>query len=50
MLKTRKDWELQREAALKNPGKFHGDIAKREIYWFDAATSCWMKIQGQRIF
>jgi len=30
---SRADWELQRAAALANPGGFHGGIAKREIHW-----------------
>ena len=32
-IRTRKDWEAAREAAAKDPGAFHGDIARREIYW-----------------
>src|SRR5947207_14444140 len=34
-IRNRKDWEAAREAAFRDPGAFHGEIAKREIYWLD---------------
>jgi acrylyl-CoA reductase (NADPH)/3-hydroxypropionyl-CoA dehydratase/3-hydroxypropionyl-CoA synthetase len=34
-LRTRADWDGVRAACLKDPGEFHGAIAKREIHWFD---------------
>ncbi|MDX2183752.1 MAG: AMP-binding protein [Gemmatimonadaceae bacterium] len=34
-IRTRADWIAQRDAAMANPGAFHGAIAKREIHWFD---------------
>ncbi|MCZ8132798.1 MAG: AMP-binding protein [Steroidobacteraceae bacterium] len=36
-LRTRADWEAAREACLRDPGAYHGAIAKREIHWFDPA-------------
>ena len=42
-IKNRKEWDALREAAAQNPGKFHGDIAKREIYWFEATLGAWIK-------
>jgi acrylyl-CoA reductase (NADPH) / 3-hydroxypropionyl-CoA dehydratase / 3-hydroxypropionyl-CoA synthetase len=30
---SRSDWEQARAAALADPGRFHGAIAKREIHW-----------------
>lgn len=40
---TRQDWDNQREQAFKDPGKFHGDIAKREIFWFESSLNAWIK-------
>ena len=39
---TREDWLNQRREAEKDPGKFHGEIAKREIHWFDEKTNAWI--------
>ena len=36
-IRTRADWEAAREAALRDPGRFHGAIATRELHWFDAS-------------
>ena len=33
-LRTRADWERQRQACLADPGAFHGAIAAREIHWW----------------
>ena len=44
---TRQDWETQRQSAQKDPGKFHGDIAKREIFWYAKELDAWVK-QVQR--
>lgn len=33
-IRTRAEWERQREAVLRDPGAYHGEIAKREIHWF----------------
>jgi acrylyl-CoA reductase (NADPH)/3-hydroxypropionyl-CoA dehydratase/3-hydroxypropionyl-CoA synthetase len=40
-IRTRKDWETAREAATRDPGAFHGEIAKRELFWFDGEA--WLK-------
>jgi len=37
-VRTRRDWEAQRAAALADPGAFHGAIAKRQIHWFVASA------------
>jgi acrylyl-CoA reductase (NADPH)/3-hydroxypropionyl-CoA dehydratase/3-hydroxypropionyl-CoA synthetase len=42
-IRTRKDWEAAREAASRDPGAFHGEIAKRELFWFDAQAGAWVK-------
>jgi acrylyl-CoA reductase (NADPH)/3-hydroxypropionyl-CoA dehydratase/3-hydroxypropionyl-CoA synthetase len=42
-IRSRKDWEAAREAASRDPGAFHGEIAKREIYWLDADANAWVK-------
>jgi acrylyl-CoA reductase (NADPH)/3-hydroxypropionyl-CoA dehydratase/3-hydroxypropionyl-CoA synthetase len=42
-IKTRKDWEAAREAASRDPGAFHGEIARRELYWLDAEQGAWRK-------
>ena len=44
-VRTRRDWEAQRAAAMADPGAFHGAIAKREIHWFVAsagASGAWL--------
>ncbi|HVX95625.1 MAG TPA: AMP-binding protein [Polyangia bacterium] len=40
-IRTRKDWEAARDAASRDPGAFHGDIARREIFWLDRES--WLK-------
>jgi acrylyl-CoA reductase (NADPH)/3-hydroxypropionyl-CoA dehydratase/3-hydroxypropionyl-CoA synthetase len=42
-IKTKLDWEQQRYLAEIDPGKFHGDIAKKTIYWFNPEISAWIK-------
>ncbi|GEN32542.1 AMP-binding protein [Aneurinibacillus danicus] len=39
---TREDWNKQRYEAEQNPGKFHGEIAKREIHWYDKKSNAWI--------
>ena len=34
-IRTRKDWEAARDAAARDPGAFHGEIARRELFWLD---------------
>ncbi len=41
-VRTRRDWEAQRAAALADPGAFHGALAKRQIHWFVAAHGAWL--------
>ena len=41
---TKRDWENQRRAALEDPGSFHGEIAKRQLYWFVDAKAAWCKL------
>jgi acrylyl-CoA reductase (NADPH)/3-hydroxypropionyl-CoA dehydratase/3-hydroxypropionyl-CoA synthetase len=36
-LTSRSAWEQAREACLRDPGRYHGDIARRELHWFDPA-------------
>ncbi len=42
-IRTRKDWEAAREAATRDPGAFHGEIARRELFWFDPRADAWVK-------
>ena len=45
-IRTRKDWEAAREAVSRDPGAFHGEIARREIFWLDATATpagAWVK-------
>jgi acrylyl-CoA reductase (NADPH)/3-hydroxypropionyl-CoA dehydratase/3-hydroxypropionyl-CoA synthetase len=42
-IRTRKDWEAARDAASKDPGAFHGDIARRELFWLDGKSGAWVK-------
>lgn len=39
---TREEWNRQRDQAERNPGQFHGDIAKREIHWYDQKSNAWI--------
>ena len=41
-VRNRADWEAQRAAAAADPGRFHGDIARREIHWYDPALRAWL--------
>ena len=34
-LTSREAWESARAACLADPGRYHGDIASREIHWFE---------------
>jgi acrylyl-CoA reductase (NADPH)/3-hydroxypropionyl-CoA dehydratase/3-hydroxypropionyl-CoA synthetase len=43
LITTRLEWENQREAANANPGNFHGEIAKREIFWYEKTINAWIK-------
>ncbi len=41
-IRTKDDFDAMRAAAEKDLGKFHGDIAKRELHWFDKAHHAWI--------
>ena len=44
-IRTRADWERMRAECLADPGRFHGDIARRELHWFHAdagASGAWI--------
>ena len=34
---SREAWQAARDACLADPGRYHGDIASREIHWFEPA-------------
>ena len=36
-IRSRTDWERMRAECLADPGRFHGEIAKRELHWFHPA-------------
>ena len=36
-IRTRGDWERMRAECLADPGRFHGEIARRELHWFHPA-------------
>ncbi|HVZ74841.1 MAG TPA: AMP-binding protein [Polyangia bacterium] len=42
-IRSRKDWEAAREAASRDPGAFHGELARRELFWFDEGSKAWLK-------
>ena len=33
-IRSRTDWERMRAECLADPGRFHGEIARRELHWF----------------
>jgi acrylyl-CoA reductase (NADPH) / 3-hydroxypropionyl-CoA dehydratase / 3-hydroxypropionyl-CoA synthetase len=37
-IRSRTDWDRMRAECLADPGRFHGEIAKRELHWFHADT------------
>jgi acrylyl-CoA reductase (NADPH) / 3-hydroxypropionyl-CoA dehydratase / 3-hydroxypropionyl-CoA synthetase len=41
-IRTRADWLRMRDACITDPGAFHGEIAKREIHWYDPALGAWL--------
>ncbi len=41
-IRSRVDWEAQRQAFLADPGAFHGAIARSAIHWYDAALGAWI--------
>ena len=41
-VRDRSTWEQMRQEVIGNPGLFHGNIAKRELHWFDAGLQAWI--------
>jgi acrylyl-CoA reductase (NADPH)/3-hydroxypropionyl-CoA dehydratase/3-hydroxypropionyl-CoA synthetase len=39
-----KDELNRRQAAITDPGEFHGRIAATELHWYDEATSSWLSL------
>jgi acrylyl-CoA reductase (NADPH) / 3-hydroxypropionyl-CoA dehydratase / 3-hydroxypropionyl-CoA synthetase len=37
-LRSRADWERMRAECIADPGRFHGEIAQRELHWFHAGV------------
>ncbi|MBS0636174.1 MAG: AMP-binding protein [Verrucomicrobia bacterium] len=40
---NRKSWLTARAEAEKDPGKYHGEIAKRAVFWFHPGLDGWIK-------
>ncbi|HEX2915090.1 MAG TPA: AMP-binding protein [Chloroflexia bacterium] len=47
-VRDRANWERMRAEAQANPGLFHGNIAKREIHWFDPELNAWICYDDNR--
>jgi acrylyl-CoA reductase (NADPH)/3-hydroxypropionyl-CoA dehydratase/3-hydroxypropionyl-CoA synthetase len=50
-LTTRTAWDLARQACLADPGAYHGDIARRELHWFEPALGAggaWIRWEDDR--
>jgi acrylyl-CoA reductase (NADPH)/3-hydroxypropionyl-CoA dehydratase/3-hydroxypropionyl-CoA synthetase len=41
-VRTRADWEAQRQAFLNDPGAFFGAIARSALHWYDQALDAWI--------
>ncbi|NTV47599.1 MAG: AMP-binding protein, partial [Chlorobiales bacterium] len=41
-VRTENDFHRMRAACEKDPGSFHGSIAKREIHWYDEKLKAWI--------
>ncbi|RRR71914.1 MAG: acetyl-CoA synthetase [Candidatus Viridilinea halotolerans] len=41
-IRSRADWEAQRQAFLADPGAFQATIARSAIHWYDAALNAWI--------
>ena len=42
-VRDRASWDRMRAAVEADPGRFHGEIAKREIHWFDLTLNAWIR-------
>jgi acrylyl-CoA reductase (NADPH)/3-hydroxypropionyl-CoA dehydratase/3-hydroxypropionyl-CoA synthetase len=45
-IRTKHDWQRMRDACVADPGRFHGDIASREIHWFHPGQQCWLSLDA----
>lgn len=48
-LTDRSAWQREREACLRDPGAYHGEIARRELHWFDPAlgeAGAWIRFDA----
>ena len=43
-IRTGADWQRLRDHARQDPGAFHGEIAAREIHWFDPPSNAWLTL------
>jgi acrylyl-CoA reductase (NADPH)/3-hydroxypropionyl-CoA dehydratase/3-hydroxypropionyl-CoA synthetase len=43
-IRSRADWEAMRAACERDPGAFHGEIAAREIHWYDPMARAWLTL------
>jgi acrylyl-CoA reductase (NADPH)/3-hydroxypropionyl-CoA dehydratase/3-hydroxypropionyl-CoA synthetase len=41
-IRTRADWEAQRQTVLADPAAIHASIAKEAIHWYDAKLAAWI--------
>jgi acrylyl-CoA reductase (NADPH)/3-hydroxypropionyl-CoA dehydratase/3-hydroxypropionyl-CoA synthetase len=46
-VRTRTDWTAMREACERDPGAFHGEIAARELHWFDERAQAWLTLDDE---
>ena len=47
---TREAWQHARDACVADPGRYHGDIARREIHWFEPSAGpqgAWLHWNGE---
>ncbi len=42
-VRDRASWEQMRAEVEQNPGLFHGNIARREIHWYDPKLNAWIR-------
>jgi acrylyl-CoA reductase (NADPH)/3-hydroxypropionyl-CoA dehydratase/3-hydroxypropionyl-CoA synthetase len=46
---TREAWQRARDACIADPGAYHGDVARREIHWFEPSAGpdgAWLHWNG----
>jgi acrylyl-CoA reductase (NADPH)/3-hydroxypropionyl-CoA dehydratase/3-hydroxypropionyl-CoA synthetase len=50
-LTDRSAWQRDRAACLQDPGRYHGEIARRELHWFDPSrgeAGAWIRFDAKR--